>query len=175
MEIQYIKEKFNPKQFENSIGSLADKITGYKHTGNNLTVYLNQTITPQEKVDLDMHIQNHTGLADPLDVEKNITEQKMIKGFEMYQKIFSHITLNDPISSIDGFLYIYPSISLLRMLLKDAMFESSIRFMATKQELTAFSHLELYKSWVKDLAKKYNPLLTDEIITGIENAPTGQV
>ncbi len=175
MQLQYIKDKFNPKQFEITIGSLSSKIAGYKHVGSSLVVYLSQTITPQEKVDLDAYIQNHTGQADPLDIEKSNTEQKMREGFELYQKIFSHITLNDPVSSIDGFLSIYPAISLLRMLLKDAMFESALRFMATKQELTAFSHLSTYQSWVRELAKKYNSSLSDALISAIENAPAGQV
>lgn len=59
MYIKYVKENFNTSQFVNEIGSLNDKMSGFKHQDNLLTVYLSTQITPQEKIDLDTFVENH--------------------------------------------------------------------------------------------------------------------
>lgn len=60
MEIRYVKEEFNTSQFVEEIGSLNNKLSGFKHDGNILTVYLSTPITPQDKVDLDTFVSDHT-------------------------------------------------------------------------------------------------------------------
>lgn len=62
--LKYVKEEFKAKQFVDEIGLLNDKISGFKHNGNILTVYLSTVITPQDKVDLDAFVEAH--IAQPV-------------------------------------------------------------------------------------------------------------
>lgn len=57
--IKYNKQDFDAKQFNDQIGELSEKISGYKHEQSNLTVYLKGTITPQEHVDLNNFVAAH--------------------------------------------------------------------------------------------------------------------
>ncbi len=63
MQIKYNKDSFSVGQFLEEIGNLSNKLSGFKHESNTLTVYLSTNITPQEKADLDNFVQNHTALA----------------------------------------------------------------------------------------------------------------
>ena len=63
MEIRYIKENFNLLEFIDEIGSLSTKISGFKHEGSTLTVYLSQEMTSQEKQDLASFVNDHQGIA----------------------------------------------------------------------------------------------------------------
>lgn len=46
--------------FISEIGDLNNKVSGYKHENGILHIYLSQIITPQEKVDFDTFVANHT-------------------------------------------------------------------------------------------------------------------
>lgn len=61
MQIEYAKENFNQEEFLIEVGDLKNKISGFKFEPPKLTVYLGSVITPQEKVDLDAFVANHTG------------------------------------------------------------------------------------------------------------------
>lgn len=175
---QYTIQSFDLSKFLSELTpEMRAKVSACSFKDDSLVVYTIEEMefTVAEVTALDAVVAAHDGIQDPVDKEKINTEAKMREGFEMYQKIFAHITVNDPIASIDNFLSIYPAISLLRMLLKDAMFESALRFMATKTEIGGFNSLALYQAWVRELAKKHNPALNDQIIAAIEGAPEGQV
>lgn len=64
MYIKYVKQSFNVNQFTEEIGQLNDKISGFKHSSGFLTIYLSEVISPQQKVDLDNFVQNHS--AQPI-------------------------------------------------------------------------------------------------------------
>lgn len=61
MEIKYNKSNFNINDFTSEIGNLNQKISGFKHQNGILHIYLSQVITPQEKLDFDNFVLNHTG------------------------------------------------------------------------------------------------------------------
>lgn len=61
MELKYFKQNFNLDDFIEEIGELSSKVSGYKHENNILHIYLSQIITPQDKIDFDNFVTNHTG------------------------------------------------------------------------------------------------------------------
>lgn len=64
MQVKYTISDFNVNHFVNEIGSLSEKLSGMKHEKQTLTIYLSQTITPEEKVLLDTFVENHDGSLD---------------------------------------------------------------------------------------------------------------
>lgn len=61
MELKYNKSNFNMNDFISEIGDLNEKVSGFKHQNGILHIYLSEIITPQEKVNFDNYVLNHTG------------------------------------------------------------------------------------------------------------------
>lgn len=132
--------------------------------------------------------------------ERELTNQRNIDGFDTYKDIFAHISDNQPITNIDGFIVTSDVLHKLRNFLKDGNFETCVRYMYRfiKPEMENPTSVlygldfEVYRGWVNDLAIRYNPALSynSELINPafvgtpfegvpfinyIELAPEGQV
>lgn len=138
-------------------------------------VILNDTLDAQEDIDLADLVNAHIP-SDSFMEQQSLTDARMADGFNTYKRMFAHISDNEPVGSIDTFLAVYPQIQTFRCLMKDGQNESALRHLATVLEpIGMFTYVDLYKSWVRALAKKYNPALTDDILDAIEAAPPGAV
>jgi hypothetical protein len=62
MEKKYIKDKFNLEDFISEIGSINNKISGFKHESGVLIIYLKEVLNPSETVLLDSLVLNHEGI-----------------------------------------------------------------------------------------------------------------
>jgi hypothetical protein len=155
--------------------SKVDGIQSKPNGTDSFRVILNDELTAQEDIDLAGLVNAHIP-SDSFLEQQSITDARMADGYSIYRRIFAHISDVEPVDSIDGFLAIYPLLITFRCLLKDGQNESALRFMAKEIEpLGAFSYVTLYKSWVRENAKKYNPALSDAILDAIETAPDGAV
>lgn len=145
-------------------------LIGVGHRGSTVKITLSAEPTPQQDIDIKAVVDNHIP-TDSLMEQEALTDQRMVDGFIIYKKIFAHISENEPVGAIDPFLQLYPHLITFRCLMKDGQNESALRFLAkTLEPLGAFTHITLYKSWVRENAKKYNPALTDAILDHIETA-----
>ena len=177
-----IKRDFNKlilaTKLHSELTSWSMKVVGimaWPDGSDSFSVLFNMMPTANEDIELLQIVNNHIP-SDSLLNEINATDQKNEEGFALYKKIFAHISDNDAISNIDGFIAISGHIHTLRNFLKDGNFETSIRYMKVYMEpLGAFVHYDLYKGWILDLSKRWNPDLTDEMIAMIENAPDGAI
>lgn len=70
MYVKYVKQDFDVHQFNSEMVALSEKISGLQHKDGILTVYLSQTITPQEKVDLDVLVTNHVPVVNQKELDE---------------------------------------------------------------------------------------------------------
>ena len=76
MEIKYSKSEFEVNSFIAEIGELKEKISGFKHVGNLLTVYLDFELSAAEKSNLDGFVENHIPNMMAAIVLKTVEENK---------------------------------------------------------------------------------------------------
>lgn len=132
-------------------------------------------LTAQEEITLSDTVAAHNILTSFL-TEQALTDKRNAEGFELYKQIFAHISDTDPVTSIDSFITISDKLHKLRNFLKDGNFETAVRYMYTEIiPLNAFLHQELYRQWIREIAKKYNSNMSDAVLDAIEQAPAGMV
>lgn len=154
-------------EIKNNIPNLDFSIS----TRSNLLVItiLNEAISQQDDEKLTSIVNFHTPSSDFVD-QIALTEERNKEGFEVYKKIFAHISTVSPVGQIDPFLQAYPSIMIFRCLMKDGQGESALRFVSkTIKPMNLFPSVDLYIDWIRDFCKKYNSNLTDQHLDAIEN------
>jgi len=128
-------------------------------TEDHATLTLSRELTPQEDVDLQA-VVNANLPTDSFMEEKALTDRRNSEGFDLYKRIFAHISDNDAISDIDGFIAVSDAIHKLRNFLKDGNFETALRYYYKNvRTLNMFAHQELYREWITDFVLKYTPEL----------------
>jgi hypothetical protein len=139
--------------------SIPDILLTVVSTVDHVTLTLNRDPSPAEDVTLQA-IVNANLPTDSFVDEKRLTDQRNVEGFELYKKIFAHISDNDAVSNIDSFIIISEFIHKLRNFLKDGNFETAVRyFYVYVRPLNAFDSQELYRTWIREISLKYNPIL----------------
>jgi hypothetical protein len=152
-----------------------DLLDGVGHRGGIVKISLLREPTAEEDIEIRDITLNHTP-SSSIAREEEITSLRMKDGFAVYQRIFAHISERRSVTHLDTFLSVYPHIITFRCLLKDGQNESALRFMKTVLEpFGLFPDFDLYRQWVRENAKKYNPALTDQMLDAIEDAPQGAV
>ncbi len=148
--------------------------------GDNVHVYLTQTLAGVDKQTLDSYLNNYQ--EDSFKHELGVTDERNEEGFILYKKIFSHISANEPLELIDTFITASEQLHKLRNFLKDGNFETAVRYMATEVKPIATGEgglfpngYDTYRIWVRDICKKYNSEIDDSILDMIEQAPQGMV
>lgn len=146
-----------------------------RYGGDELIVKTSAALTTAEETELDSFVSNTTANA-PFVLEQQITDKRNHEGLTLYKKIFAHISATSPVSSIDGFIAISSKLHTLRNFMKDGNFETAVRWMYTEIiPLNAFPNQELYRTWIREMAKDYNNALSDAVLDAIEQAPEGSV
>ncbi len=134
---------------------------------NHFIVLLKEDLTPQEDIELSDLINDHIPSSSFLD-QQELTDTRNKEGFDLYKKIFAHISDTNPITSIDGFIECSDKLHKLRNFLKDGNFETVVRYMylEIKPMLTVETtcplygcDFDLYRGWCRELAIKYNQVL----------------
>lgn len=178
--------------------SWSDKIVGvmaWPKGDNSFSILLNSEPTPSEDQELMDTVNNHVPSSSFLD-EKELTDTRNKEGFDLYKRIFAHISDNEPVTQIDAFINISDQLHKLRNFLKDGNFETAVRYYYVSIQplaLTLFPNgTPVYREWIREIAIKYNPILTYNcelinpdfagtpfegvpFIEYIEQAPEGQV
>jgi hypothetical protein len=127
-----------------------------------------ETITPDDDQLLADTVNAHVPTSSFLD-QQHLTDERNKEGFELYKKMFAHISDTSPVGAIDPFLAAYPSVMIFRCLMKDGQGESALRHLARiLAPMGLFPSIDLYKTWVREFCKKYNAGLNDAILDMIE-------
>lgn len=122
-------------------------------------VYFTENPTSSQDIAIKQVIDDHVP-SDSFLEQIALTDARNVEGFAVYKRIFAHISDNDAVTNIDGFIMASDSIHKLRNFMKDGNFETAIRyFHRTIKPMNLFNHQDLYYQWIVDLALKYNPLL----------------
>jgi hypothetical protein len=128
-------------------------------TEDHATLVLSRELTPQEDIDVQDAV-NANLPTDSFLEEKALTDRRNAEGFDLYKRIFAHISDNDAVSDIDGFIAASDYIHKLRNFLKDGNFETALRyFYKYVRPLNMFQHQELYRGWITEYVLKYKPEL----------------
>ena len=124
-----------------------------------VTITLVREPTTQEDADLQAIVMANLP-SDSFVDEQILTNTRNVEGFELYKKIFAHISDNDAVTNIDGFIAISDNIHKLRNFLKDGNFETALRYFYKEvRPLNAFIHQELYRTWITEFVLKWRPEL----------------
>jgi len=148
--------------------------------GDIVYVHFTQTLAGVDKQALDSYLLNYQ--QDSFKNELIITDNRNEEGFVLYKKIFSHISANEPIVSIDNFISASDKLHKLRNFLKDGNFETAVRYMeksikplATGENGMFPNGYETYRLWVREICKKYNNQIDDAFLDQIEHAAEGEI
>ena len=112
---------------ESLIKAIPDIVDSIIASSTEVTITLKREPTVQE----DQTIQDIVTANLPSDSfveERRLTDQRNAEGFEVYKKIFAHISDNDAVTDIDGFIAASDYIHKLRNFLKDGNFETALRY-----------------------------------------------
>jgi len=145
--------------------------------GDEVKVHFDTVLPSVDKQNLDDYFLNYE--QDTFKLEIALTDQRNDDGFNLYKKIFAHISDNEPIGSIDSFISISDKLHKLRNFLKDGNFETAVRYMELEVRPISVETFpqgyETYREWVREICKKYNSSISDSILDDIEQAPVGAV
>lgn len=127
-------------------------------------VVLNEELTPQEDIELHKLVMEVHVPSSSFINEKALTDKRNKEGFDLYKKIFAHISDVQPISHIDSFIAVSDVLHKLRNFLKDGNFETAVRhmykfirpIMMNEKSIMYGLDFNLYQGWVKDIAIKYD-------------------
>ena len=151
------------KKLHDEVTDWSEKVDGIISSPdgtNKFRVMLNQEIDASEDIELSNIVIGHIP-SDAFIDEQEKTNTRNVEGFVLYKKIFAHISSNDAVTNIDSFIVASDYIHKLRNFLKDGNFETAVRYMyVTIRPMNLFTHQELYRTWIKDIAVEYNPALS---------------
>ena len=153
------------------------------------------TALDQTKIDALNAVINGFIETDAFDTELNRLNASMQKGFELYRRIFTNITLENSLAAtLDEAIRLYVGASDVatmviplkdvRCMLKDNMYESTLRAFSMFLDPTHnFSAAEvvLYQDWLADCVRDadtqlgVDPAVTEGKIAAIKTAPKGAI
>lgn len=120
---------------------------------------LSRNPTPQEDATIQDIVNNNVP-TDSFIEEQERTNQRNAEGFVLYKKIFAHISDQDAVTNIDGFIAASEYIHRLRNYLKDGNFETALRYFAKYvRPLNMFLFQDMYREWIREIVVKYRPEL----------------
>lgn len=98
-------------------------------------------------------------------------------GFDLYEKIIGDINTEGGIPGLlDDSIPVYITLTGIRMMLKDGMFETALRYWVTDiQPASPFSseQNDKYQQWIEDLCVKYGT--SAAVISALKTVPKGQL
>lgn len=144
---------------ENIHTLVPDTLLSVLSTETSVTLSFSRDLTTQEDILIQQAVTDNFP-SDSFVDERRLTDQRNAEGFETYKKIFAHISDNDAVTDIDGFIAASDYIHKLRNFLKDGNFETALRyFYRSVRPLNLFQHQELYRGWITEHVLKYKPEL----------------
>jgi len=160
-----------------SLQSLSVYYLYCESVGDQVRIHFNAVLPSVDKQALDNYLLNYQ--QDTFKLEIALTDLRNEDGFNLYKKIFAHISDNEPIQSIDAFIEISDKLHRLRNFLKDGTFETAVRYMEKEVRPVSAQFFpqgyETYRQWVREICKKYNSNIDDATLDIIEQAPQGAV
>lgn len=106
-----------------------------------------------------------------------LQKDKNADGFDAYEKIIGDINMNGGVPGLlDDSIPVYQGLTLLRMMLKDGMFETALRYWSTDiKAIMPFPQVQIdfYEITMENLLIKYG--VTQGVIDVIKSTPKGSL
>jgi len=129
----------------------------------------------QACLDLYAQTQDDFFIVDNFYQFYQLQKQKNISGFDVYEKIVGDLSMNGGIpGSLDDSFAVYGSLTMVRMMLKDGMFETALRYWVTDIKPTSpftTEQNDAYQMHIENLCIQYGT--AQAIVDVIKTAPKG--